>query len=315
MNRKLLLPTLAIALAILACNLQTGTTASPPPSITVTDTPIPPLTTTSTPSLPTPLLSSNGLTVNLLRNGTYYAPVYGHTVTLINGAYSENTSSGVYTVQMLDVYAFGDLNGDGVGDAAIILVENDGGTGQFESVIAVYNSGGSPVQAGLSQLGDRVQVNSMDISSGVIHLNMLVQGPNDPMCCPTLAEKQSYWMIAGHLWLMRVTTTNSGAERSININSPANWADVTNPFTVTGAVPISPFENTLAYHIYLPDETKVNDSSLLVSSSGMGTPGTFSQAFNLSMAEITGYVIIQFVDVSAADGSTLAMGSVLVKVH
>jgi hypothetical protein len=33
------------------------------------------------------------------------------------------------------------------------------------------------------------------------------------------------------------------------------------------------------------------------------------------MAGITGYVIIQFVDVSAADGSTLAMGSVLVKVH
>jgi len=251
----------------------------------------------------------------MLRNGTYFAPVYGRTVTLINGAYSENTSSGVYTVQMLEVQAFGDLNGDGVGDAAIILVENDGGSGQFESVIAVYNKGGAPVQAGQSQLGDRVQVSSMDISSGVIHLNMLVQGPNDPMCCPSLAEKQSYWMIAGHLWLMRVTTTNNGAERSININTPANWADVTNPFTVTGAVPISPFENTLAYHIYLPDGTKVNDSSLLVNSSGMGTPGTFSQSYNLSMAGITGYVILQFVDASAADGSTQAMGSVLVNVH
>ena len=315
MNRKLLVPSLAIALSILACNLQSGPTVSPTPSITVTDTPIPALTATSTPGLPTPLPSSSGLTVDMLRNGTYYAPVYKHTVTLINGTYSENTSSGIYTVQMLDVHAIGDLNGDGVADAAIILVENDGGSGQFESVIAVYSSGGSAVQAGQAQLGDRVQVNSMDIASGVIHLNMLVQGPNDPMCCPTLAEKQSYWMIAGNLWLMRVTTTNSGAERSININSPANWADETNPFTVTGAVPISPFENTLAYHIYLPDGTKVNDSSLLVSSSGMGTPGTFSQTFNLSMAGITGYVIIQFVDVSAADGSTLALGSVLVKVH
>lgn len=315
MNRKLLVPSLAIALSILACNLQSGPIVPPTPLITVTDTPLPALTATSIPCLPTPLPNSSGLTVEMLCNGTYYAPVYGHTVTLINGAYSENTSSGVYTVQMLDVHAFGDLNGDGVADAAIILVENDGGTGQFESVIAIYNSGGSPVQAGQSQLGDRVQVNSMDISSGVIHLNMLVQGPNDPMCCPSLAEKQSYWMIAGHLWLMRVTTTNSGAERSININSPANWADVTNPFTVTGAVPLSPFENTLAYHIYLPIGTKVNDSSLLVSSSGMGTPGTFSQTFNLSMAGITGYVIIQFVDVSAADGSTLAMGSVLINVH
>ena len=315
MNRKLLIPSLAIALSVLACTLQSGLTVSPTPSITVRDTPIPALTATSTLGMPTLLPTSSGWTMDMLRNGTYYAPVYGRTVTLKNGTYSENTSSGVYTVQVLDVHAIGDLNGDGVADAAIILVENDGGSGQFESVIAVYNSGGSAVQAGQAQLGDRVQVNSMDIASGVIHLNMLVQGPNDPMCCPTLAEKQSYWMIAGHLWLMRVTTTNSGAERSININSPANWADVSNPFTVTGAVPISPFENTLAYHIYLPDGTKVNDSSLLVSSSGMGTPGTFSQTFNLSMAGITGYVIIQFVDVSAADGSTLALGSVLVKVH
>jgi hypothetical protein len=135
------------------------------------------------------------------------------------------------------------------------------------------------------------------------------------MCCPSLAEKQSYWMISGHLWLMRVTTTSSGTERTINVNSPANWASVTSPFTVTGDIPISPFENTLAYRIYLPDGTKVNESSLMVSSAGMGTPGTFSQDINLTMAGITGPVIIQFVDESAADGSTLAMGSVLVIVH
>ena len=251
----------------------------------------------------------------MLRNGTYYAPVYGRTVTLVNGSYSEGSGASAYSVQMLDVYAFGDLNGDGLDDAAIILVENGGGSGQFESVIAVYNSGGAPLQAGFSQLGDRVQVNSVNITSGVIYLAMLVQGPSDPMCCPSLPETQSYWMIGSNLWLMRVTTQTAGVVRSIDVTSPGNWADVTNPFTVFGSVTVSPFENTLAYRIYLPDTTNVNESSLIVSSAGMGTPGTFSQTYDLSMAGITGTVIIQFLDLSAADGSTLAMGSVVVNVH
>ena len=314
MNRKLTLPILALALAILACNIKTNPALTPTPAITATDTAVPLITTTSLPSLAGTATTAGGLTLDILRNSTYYAPAYGKTVTLINGAYSVDPSGG-YNVQMLDTYALGDLNGDGINDAAIILVENEGGSGQFVSLIVVYNSGGSPVQVGQSSLGDRVQVNSMNISNGVIHLDMLVQGPNDPMCCPSLAEKQSYWMISGHLWLMRVTTTSSGTERTINVNSPANWANVTSPFTVTGDIPISPFENTLAYRIYLPDGTKVNESSLMVSSAGMGTPGTFSQDINLTMARITGPVIIQFVDESAADGSTLAMGSVLVIVH
>ena len=233
----------------------------------------------------------------------------------MNGAFSVNNGTDTYSVQMLNVYALGDLNGDGVDDAAVILMEDDGGTGRFESVVAVYNTAGAPVQAGQAILGDRVLVNSVDISSNAIHLDILAQGPSDPMCCPSLAQKQTYWMIATTLWQMRVTSTVGGSEHVINITSPAEWADVNNPFTITGAVPISPFENTLAYHIYLPNGTKVNDASLMVTSGGMGTPGTFSQTFNLSSAGITGYVIIQFVEVSMADGSTIALGSALVNVH
>jgi hypothetical protein len=329
MNRKLLFPILSLTLVILACNIQSSPIVSPSPTIASIGTPIPttgitstPVDTTNTPefipsitSLPTQEPTSSGLTLEKLKNATYFAPVFKRTIKLVNGSFSVNTASDVYNAQMLEAYAFGDLNGDGVEDAAIILVENSGGTGQFESVVAVYNSGGAPVQAGQSILGDRVQVKSMDISSGVIHLDMLVHGPTDPMCCPTMAEKQSFWEIAGHLWLMRVTSSTSGVDRSININSPASWGDVSSPFTVSGNVPISPFENTLAYHIYLADGTKVNDSSLLVSSEGMGTPGTFSHVINLTMAGIKGWVVIQYVDVSAADGSTLALGSVVVNVH
>jgi hypothetical protein len=218
---------------------------------------------------------------------------------------------------MLDVVAFGDLNGDGVGDAAIILVESGGGSGEFESVVAVLDADGAPSQAGQAQLGDRVRINSMTIVSGTIALDTHVQGPNDPMCCPSQPETQSYRMVGNALWLTRLTSrTPDNQDRSITIKAPADGASVTNPFTVNGSVTIAPFENTLAYRLFLPDGTKVNESTLLVDSGGIaGGPGTFSQPFNLSNAGILGPVILQFLNLSAADGTTLALGSVVLTVH
>jgi hypothetical protein len=314
-NHKIILPFLALAMAVLACQFQS---AAPPPATPATasstDTPLPPAPTgTPIPATAMPA----GLTLDMLKNGTYHAPAYDRTITLVNGAYTGGSGVDTYTVSMLDVVAFGDLNGDGVGDAAIILVENDGGSGQFESLVAVLDVGGTPTQAGQAQLGDRVQVNSLMVNSGTIALDMLVQGPNDPMCCPSLPETQSYRMVESALWLTRLTSRTSDAhERSISISSPADNATVNNPFMVSGSVTIAPFENTLACRVYLPDGTKVNESPLLVDSGGIaGGPGTFSQTVDLSNAGITGPVILQFLDLSAADGSTLAMGSVVLTIH
>jgi hypothetical protein len=317
MSRKIIFSTLILALAVLACNIQTATpTATLPPLIitdtpagpTVTDTPVP----TYTPAGPT--AAPGGLTFDMLKNGTYHTPFYNRTVTLVNGTYTEGSGTTAFSVQMLNVYGLGDLNGDGKPDAAIILAENGGGSGIFESVIAITNQGGAPHQAGDAQLGDRVQINSVDISSGVIHLDMLVDGPSDPLCCPTLPQKQNYWLIGNRLWLMRLNSTVGEVEHIINVDSPVVWTTMTNPFTVNGSVTVLPFENTLAYHIYLIDGTKVNDSSLIVTPSG-GSAGTFSHDFNLSSAGITDWVIIQFVETSAADGSTVALGSVILKAH
>jgi hypothetical protein len=329
MNPKNILPLLALILAASACTTQV---LAPTPIVSSTQKPtdsaLPPtltiptvLPSTNTPLPPTPIIATvpatsvpGDLTLEMLKNGTYHTPAYDHTVTLVNGAYSEGSGASAFSVQMLDVYGFGDLNGDGQADAAILLAENGGGSGEFESVIAVINQAGKPHQESEAQLGDRVQIKSMDISSGVIHLNMLVQAPNDPMCCPSLQQKQNFWLIDNKLWLMRVTSTINGIEHVIIVDSPAIWTTVKNPFTVNGSLTVLPFENTLAYRIYLTDGTKVNESSLMVTPSS-GTAGTFARDFNLSSAGITDWVIIQFVDVSAADGSTIALGSVILKAH
>jgi len=60
------------------------------------------------------------------------------------------------------------MNDDGLVDAVILLVENGGGSGEFESVAVVLNTNGAPSQAGQALLGDRVQVRQMTITSGVL---------------------------------------------------------------------------------------------------------------------------------------------------
>jgi hypothetical protein len=351
MNRKLIIPALALFLALQGCSIPLNITGTPP--LILTDTPIPPAANTETPiptisdtlvpsytatPIPsntntlipppmmteTPVLSPSPspvpssvpeLSVDSLRNATYTTPYFLKTVKLVNGSYTEGSGATYYTVQMMGVYAYGDLNGDGKVDAAIILAENQGGSGVFESVVAVLNQGGGPHQISSVQLGDRVLVKSADISRGVIHLDMIVHSPNDPMCCPSQADVQSFWLLGNSLWLMDLTSGPTGVERTITITYPGNWVGVTNPFTVNGNVTISPFENTLNYAVYLLDGTKVNSSSLLVSSAGMGMPGAFTKTFNFSSAGISGFVIIQFKDISAADGSTLAQDSVVVNLH
>lgn len=333
MNRNLLFPLLALALVAVACNLPSltaitptlplpaattpaGLTNTPPVPLLPTPTGSPPPSfPTDTPSGPTPTTPAGSrLTPDALRNATYHAPSYDRTIKLVNGVYSEGSGTVTYSVRMLNVFALGDLTGDGKAEAAVILAENGGGSGTFISIVIMEDKPGGPYQTGEADLGDRVLVKAIDISQNVVHLDLIVHAPDDPSCCPSLPEKQNYWLFGSKLTLMRVTSTVGETERVITINNPGHWSTQTNPFTVSGSVTVLPFENTLATHIYRVDGTKVDDSNVTVTPT-TGTAGTFSQTFDLSSAGITDWVIIQFVDVSAADGSIIAMGSVILKAH
>ena len=136
------------------------------------------------------------LTVDVLMNATYVG-VYDQPVTLTDGKYEGEPFSADSpmrpTVTMVDrLIAYGDLNGDGVEDAAVILVENSGGSGVFNYVAAVLNVGGMPVNPAVQALGDRVQIKSMVIDGSRITTEIVTQGPDDPFCCPTLLLRQTF---------------------------------------------------------------------------------------------------------------------------
>ncbi len=93
------------------------------------------------------------------------------------------SSPNYMSVNLASQMAFGDLNGDGAGDAAVLLAENYGGSGVFVSVIAMLNQNGQPVQAASELIDDRPIINGLSIQNGQIFLDATVHGPNDPGCC------------------------------------------------------------------------------------------------------------------------------------
>jgi len=115
------------------------------------------------------------------------------TAPLENGEYSEQAAPGSATqtsVTLTDHVAFGELNGEPA--AAVVLVTDPGGSGTFYSLHVVVNQDGELVNIANTDLGDRVQINSLDIEDGQIVVEMVTQGPDDPMCCPTQEVTKRY---------------------------------------------------------------------------------------------------------------------------
>ncbi len=271
-----------------------------------------------TQAAPTPSISA--LTADQLKNAQYQLVFHDShkTVQLTDGVYqngSDPASPDFIDVRLAEQMAFGDLNGDGVGDAAVLLAENYGGTGVFVSVVAVLNQNGQPVQAAAEMVDDRPQINSLSIQNGQIYLDAVIHGPNDPGCCAAQPIKESFRFVAGKLvFTSIITKTANGLDRVVTIDSPADGSSASWPLTVTGKVTIAPFENNLLYVVFDANNNEVTHGSFLVNADQPGGPGTFSLPLDLSGAGVTGSIRIQIEDSSPADGSILALGSVTVNI-
>jgi hypothetical protein len=163
--------------------------------------------------------SLNGLTLEKLRNAEYISIFYGDPVEDVRAGGNNFQPSGNKPVRLKDGYheteysdsetiafikltgkiAFGDLNGDGAQDAAVILLSSGGGSGGFFELAVMINQNGTPVQAASQSLGDRADVKSIAIRSGIIVIDILLHGPGDARCCPSIRQIQRYRLDGGRL--------------------------------------------------------------------------------------------------------------------
>ena len=150
------------------------------------------------------------LTWEQLAGATYHTGnTDSKTVTLVDAEFVDEPSR-VRIVLPRRFVTRGDLDGDTFVDAAVVLVSNTGGTGVFHDLCVVLNREGVPVHVATEFLGDRIRINSLEVDSGEIVLDMIVQGPDEPMCCPTRRQVRRFRLEEGAL----VELTGAGRDDS-----------------------------------------------------------------------------------------------------
>ncbi len=115
---------------------------------------------------------------------------------LRNGVFEETVVPGSATktrIMLGNQRAAGDLNGDGIPDAAVTLVANPGGSGTFTYLAAVIAQDGTAKPVASVLLGDRIIVESIAIESGEIIVTLLTREPDEPMAArPTVERKRKF---------------------------------------------------------------------------------------------------------------------------
>ena len=114
-------------------------------------------------------------------------------VRLENGEYRAAAAPGSASeivIALTEHVATGELNGEDT--AAVILHSSGGGSGTFYELHAMVERDGQAHDVAWTQLGDRVEINSLAIEENEIVVDMVTQCPDDPMCCPTQQVVQTY---------------------------------------------------------------------------------------------------------------------------
>jgi hypothetical protein len=302
-----------ISLGLLLLFLIGCRPATPPPATPVDQTEATPVNNGPTSSPATPTIMSDE--VQEIRNAQYQLGASDslQTVQLTDGKFEQGTpgSSDFISIQVTDFVAISDLNANGTEDAAALISENYGGTGVFVFLTVFSKVGGTWTFQTSNMVDDRPLLQELSITNNEIFLDAVIHGTDEPMCCPTLRTMRHYRFVDNLLDMIDYTTfTPDGRPRTITIESPADGSEAFSSVPIKGSVAIAPFENNLAYRIFDVSGIELSAGPIMVSAPDLGAPGTFDATIPLGNVLSGAIIRIEVQDVSAADGSLLAMDSV-----
>ena len=139
--------------------------------------------------------------------------------------------------------AVGDLDGNGIPDAAAITIENPGGSGNFRYLHALLKEEGELHDADTVFLGDRIRVAGLSIHEGVITVATVDRPPDAPFSeSPSILALRQF-RLAGETFeeIAGISSADAFAcddslpdAALVVVLSPAGGEEVANGFTVRG---------------------------------------------------------------------------------
>ena len=253
--------------------------------------------------------------VEQIRNAEYQLSLTDsrQIVQLVDGKYEIGAPGGAdfVSVAVTPFVARGDLTGDGEDEYAALVAENYGGSGTFVFLAIFADMDGTPVFQTSTLVDDRPLLNELSIEDNEIFLDAVIHGFEEPMCCPTLRTTRHFRFIERQLDMTEYTTfTPDGRPRTITITTPASGTETYSSIQIRGDVAIAPFENNLVYRIYDVSGIELSVGAISVTAADLGAPGTFDTIIPIGNALSGAVIRLEVQDISAADGSLLAMDSV-----
>jgi hypothetical protein len=143
------------------------------------------------------------LTLERLRNAAYPLPeANGNLIRFIDGKFRGPVvlgSTDEVRFVFLDRVGRGDLDGDGVEDAALLMVKDPTGDNPEYTLWAVINQGGVPDPRGYFLLGGGLQVGAITIETLKIYVDVVRPDPQAVAGTPTRRIKESYKLLGNRL--------------------------------------------------------------------------------------------------------------------
>ncbi|MEI7844325.1 MAG: hypothetical protein WCK35_00840 [Chloroflexota bacterium] len=198
---------LLLLMYLTACQSQPAIIATLPVSSPLPVSAAPTATCTATPTapilVPEPTATEDPrIALSVLQNASFHSSNWGD-YQLVNGIFYRTPASPGETAELystqLSLSSTGDLNADGLPDAAVILVTYNGGNGNNKELAVLLNQAGGLTNIATVDVGFMVAVEALEIQSGVILLNVRVAGPNDALCCPSQQETWQFQLDGNQL--------------------------------------------------------------------------------------------------------------------
>lgn len=197
-------------------------------------------------------------TVAQLENATFNG-ILEQPISLSDGTYEgtpfvEGGASRPSVQLWTDLLVFGDLDGSSGDEAAVLLSESSGGSGERVYVSVVGTRDGRAVDLGTMLVGDRVKVRAVSVADGKIAIDVVEAGVQDPACCPTQLARKTYELDGDRLRLVSSDAQGrlsldaaAGAWRLVWMDQEAPPADVETPTVELHGVRLSGFSGCNRY--------------------------------------------------------------------